>query len=42
MKKNPYQTNKGDIIKAPKSQNGGEHKATVTKGSDLRVSTKKK
>ena len=41
MKKNPYQTNKGDIIKAPKSQNGGAPKSTVTKGSDLRVSTKK-
>lgn len=41
MKKNPYQTNKGNVIKAPKSQSQGEPKATVTKGDDLRVGTKK-
>lgn len=38
MKKgNPYQTNKGDVIKAPKSQSQGSPKATAVKGSDLRV-----
>ena len=38
MKKgNPYQTNKGDVIKAPKSQSQNSPKATVVKGSDLRV-----
>lgn len=42
MKKNPYQTNKGNVIKAPKSQTAGEPKATAIKGNDLRVGTKKK
>jgi hypothetical protein len=42
MKNNPYQTNKGGVIKAPKSQSQGAPKATVTKGGDLRVSTKNK
>lgn len=41
MKNNPYQSNKGDIIKAPKSQNSGAPKATVTKGNDLRVKKSK-
>ena len=41
MKNNPYQTNKDGIIKAPKSQGEDSPKATVIKGNDLRVGTKK-
>ena len=37
MKKNPYATNKGDLIKAPKSPSAGDPKATKTVGNDLRV-----
>ena len=42
MKKNPYQTNKGGIIKAPTSQSKDSPKASVIKGDDLRVGTKKR
>lgn len=41
MKKNAYQTNKGGVIKAPTSQTKDSPKATVIKGNDLRVGTKK-
>jgi hypothetical protein len=41
MKNNPYQTNKGGHIKAPKSQSKDSPKATVTKGDDLRVGRKR-
>ena len=40
MKDNRFATNKGGVIKAPKSQ-GNEPKATVTKGNDLRDGAKK-
>lgn len=42
MKKNPYATNKGGVIKAPHSQSKDSPKSTVTKGDDLRVGTKKR
>lgn len=37
MAKNPYQTNKGGMIKAPTSPSAGDPKATVKTGSDLRA-----
>ena len=38
MKNNPYQTNKGGEIKAPKSPSAGDPRATSIKTSgDLRV-----
>lgn len=37
MKKgNSFATNKGGVIKPPKSPSAGDPRATVTKGSDLR------
>lgn len=43
MKKNPYATNKGGIIKAPNNVTSDQPKSTVKKGGDLRAnkSTKK-
>jgi hypothetical protein len=42
MKKqrNPYATNQGGVIKAPNTVNNSP-KATVVKGKDLRVGSKK-
>lgn len=37
---NPYATNKGGMIKAPKNPAKDSPKATVTKGNDLRVGKK--
>ena len=34
---NPYATNKGGLIKSPKSPSAGDPKATKTVGNDLRV-----
>ena len=42
MKNNPYQNNKGGVIKAPKNPSKDSPKATVTKGNDLRVGTGRK
>lgn len=36
-KNNPYATNAGGYIKAPKTVDKNSPKATVTKGNDLRV-----
>lgn len=33
---NRFATNKGGVIKPPKSPSAGDPKATVTKGNDLR------
>lgn len=37
MKKNPYATNKGGLIKTPKNPSAGDPKATKIVGNDLRV-----
>ena len=39
MKNNPYATNKGGVIKAPRNPSKDSPKATVVKGNDLRVDT---
>ena len=41
-KNNPYATNAGGYIKAPKTADKNSPKATVTKGNDLRVKNNKK
>lgn len=41
-KGNPYATNSGGIIKAPKNVGADSPKSTVVKGNDLRVGTKKR
>ena len=40
-KKNPFATNKGGIIKAPKAAGKDSPKAVVTRGTDLRAGKKK-
>lgn len=42
MKNNPYASNKGGVIKAPRNPEKDSPKATVVKGNDLRVGTGKK
>lgn len=39
---NPYATNSGEIIKAPKNVGANSPKSTVVKGNDLRNGTGKK
>lgn len=41
MKNNPYATNKGGKIEAPKKPAAGDPKATKIVGNDLRVKGKK-
>ncbi len=41
-KSNPYATNQGGYIKAPKTVGKDSPKATVVKGNDLRVKNNKK
>ncbi len=41
QKGNPYATNAGGVIKAPKKPAKNSPKATVVKGDDLRNGTKK-
>lgn len=38
---NPYATNKGEFIRAPKDPAKNSPKATVVKGNDLRVKNSK-
>ena len=42
MKKSPYATNKGGVIKAPNTVGKDSPKSTVIKGNDLRVGKKSK
>lgn len=41
MKKNPYATNAGGIIKAPNNPGKDSPKSSVVKGNDLRVKKSK-
>ena len=41
VKNNPYATNKGGVIKAPKPQGKDSPKSTVVKGDDLRCGKRK-
>ena len=41
MKNNPYATNKGGIINAPKNTGKDSPKSSVVKGNDLRVKKSK-